>query len=131
MAEGEDLKRESEEEAVTPRDNVRSAQKQSGNGTPTDNAMSEYEEAELVWDEYKYRHEHIWGTLYKLTFTVAFLSVVPYLRPAIAIHLYPWSLLPMLLASVLSIAGAVMIRRELVVLNPKAYWKISMKFWKK
>ncbi|MDJ0879462.1 MAG: hypothetical protein QNI86_12665 [Halieaceae bacterium] len=121
MAEGEDLKRESEEEAVTPRENVRSAQNQSGNGTPTDDAMSEYEEAELVWDEYKYRHEHIWGTLYKLTFTVAFLSAVPYLRPDIAIHLYPVSLLPMCLAIVLSFTGAIMIHRELVVFKPVKY----------
>jgi hypothetical protein len=37
-------------------------------------------EAKLIWDEYKYRHEHVWKTIINLTAAVTALSIVPYLH---------------------------------------------------
>ena len=38
----------------------------------------------LIRDEYKYRHEHIWATIFKLTFSAVLISVVPYLHREVA-----------------------------------------------
>ena len=35
-----------------------------------------------LWEEYKYRHEHIWKLIFQLTTAVVALSVVPYLDTA-------------------------------------------------
>ena len=73
------------------------------------------DEATVVWDEYKYRHEHIWSTVYKLTYTVAFLGVIPYLDSRIALSLGIYIFLPGFLGAVLAVLGYLMIKRELCV----------------
>ena len=37
------------------------------------------EEAKLLWDEYKYRHEHCWTTLFRLTAAAVALGLAPYI----------------------------------------------------
>jgi hypothetical protein len=32
-----------------------------------------------IWDEYKYRHEHVWKLIFQLTAAVVALAIVPYL----------------------------------------------------
>jgi hypothetical protein len=36
------------------------------------------DDARYVWDEYRYRHEHIWGLIFKITAAVVAISIVPY-----------------------------------------------------
>jgi hypothetical protein len=73
------------------------------------------DDAELVWEEYKYRHEHIWSTVYKLTYTVSFLGALPYLNKELACDLGHLILAPCALGITLSIVGFIMIYRELQV----------------
>lgn len=40
-------------------------------------------EVTTIWDEYKYRHEHVWKTVFSLTGAVVLLSVIPYLYPRV------------------------------------------------
>lgn len=42
--------------------------------------MNTKEKIELLWAEYRYRHEHIWATIYKITTAVVTISIVPYLN---------------------------------------------------
>ena len=71
----------------------------------------------LIWDEYKYRHEHVWATIFKLTFAAALISVTPYLHREIACVLGFSILLLPLLAFSLSVFGYVRMDRELRVLD--------------
>lgn len=73
--------------------------------------------AELVWDEYKYRHTHIWNTVYRLTYTVAFLSALPYLDQTVTARLGSASLSAPLVAIALAAAGLLAAWRELQVLG--------------
>jgi len=38
---------------------------------------------ELIWNEYKYRHELCWNLLFKITLVTATLSIIPYLKDVI------------------------------------------------
>lgn len=38
----------------------------------------ELDKANLIWDEYKYRHEHIWKLIFQVTTAVIAVSIVPY-----------------------------------------------------
>ena len=42
------------------------------------------EKANLVWDEYKYRHEHCWKLIFQITAAVVIVSIVPYTNEKIA-----------------------------------------------
>ena len=44
-----------------------------------DNRDYELEKANLIWNEYKYRHEHIWKLLFQVTTAVIAVSIVPYI----------------------------------------------------
>lgn len=68
-----------------------------------------------VWPEYEYRHRHVWNNIYKLSFTVAFLSVVPYLHTGVVVK--NWAVWPPVLAIVLSAFGIIRAKRELMILD--------------
>ena len=70
-------------------------------------------EAEFLWDEYKYRHEHCWKTLFRLTASTVALSIIPYLQPDLVVVLEYWIALPPLLGLALIVFGMFRIRREL------------------
>lgn len=36
------------------------------------------EPAKLIWDEYKYRHEHVWKLIFQITVAVVVVSIIPY-----------------------------------------------------
>lgn len=48
---------------------------------------NDLEREKLIWDEYKYRHAHIWKTIFSLTGAMVLLSVVPYIKSDIIIKL--------------------------------------------
>ncbi|MDN6298329.1 MAG: hypothetical protein L0J54_09955 [Halomonas sp.] len=57
----------------------------------------------LLWDEYKYRHDHIWQKLFQITIAVVLLGAVPYLKPEITQVLEGWILIAPLLGSMLAL----------------------------
>ena len=52
--------------------------------------MAKTERQKVTWAEYEYRHEHIWKNVYKLTFSIGLLSVLPYLHRDVACVLEIW-----------------------------------------
>jgi hypothetical protein len=43
----------------------------------------ELAEARFLWDEYRYRHEHCWNLVFKITAAVVGILIIPYIRPDI------------------------------------------------
>jgi hypothetical protein len=55
--------------------------------------------AQVLWDEYKYRHELVWRVMLQITTAAVILSIAPYLAPKI---LFPYLGLWLLAAPVLA-----------------------------
>jgi hypothetical protein len=73
-------------------------------------------DADRVWDEYKYRHQHTWNTVFKLTLAVLAISVLPYTQETVVCVVgEPIVILPVV-AVLLSLFGSVVIFRELRIL---------------
>ncbi|WP_317933142.1 hypothetical protein [Halioxenophilus sp. WMMB6] len=88
----------------------------SGGGS-THSVIGDIEKESPYWPEYQYRHTHIWNNIYKLTFAVAFLSVVPYLYPKVVFVITWWAIWPPLLAFALALFGTFRAHRELIALG--------------
>ena len=75
---------------------------------------------EIVWDEYKYRHTHIWSTVYKTTAGVVALGIVPYLDLEKESRLVPIPalliLIPPILGLILAVFSLVRVTAELKLL---------------
>ncbi|GAB2715113.1 hypothetical protein [Halomonas garicola] len=69
----------------------------------------------LLWDEYKYRHDHIWQKLFQITIAVVLLGAVPYLKPDITQVLQSWILIAPLLGSMLALITLVLMHVELTL----------------
>jgi hypothetical protein len=48
------------------------------------------EKAKLIWDEYKYRHEHCWKLIFQITAAVVAVSVIPFTNTEVARSLRYW-----------------------------------------
>ncbi len=57
------------------------------------NFQHKTEELQYLWDVYKYRHDLVWRTIFKITFAVLFLSTIPYIEKWDSIHLDSLTLL--------------------------------------
>ncbi len=75
----------------------------------------QYDPHVLLWDEYKYRHDHIWQKLFQITIAVVLLGAVPYLKPEITQVLKGWILIAPLLGTVLSLITLVLMHFELTL----------------
>ena len=73
--------------------------------------------ADLIWDEYKYRHQHCWNTIFKLTLAVVAIAVLPFTQEKAVCALGGWILVLPALALALSSLGSVVVYRELRVLR--------------
>ncbi|SHM08705.1 hypothetical protein [Vreelandella subglaciescola] len=69
----------------------------------------------LLWDEYKYRHDHIWQKLFQITIAVVVLGAVPYLKPEITQVLKGWILIAPLLGSMLALITLALMHFELTL----------------
>ena len=78
---------------------------------------NDFEKAKLVWDEYKYRHEHCWKLIFQITAAVVIVSVVPYTDETIARKLGYWTVLLPSLGIALALFSIRRIYKEL------ALWK--------
>lgn len=74
-----------------------------------------YDPHVLLWDEYKYRHDHIWQKLFQITIAVVVLGSVPYLKPEITQVLKGWILIAPLLGTVLTLITLVLMHFELTL----------------
>lgn len=74
-----------------------------------------YDPQALLWDEYKYRHDHIWQKLFQITIAVVLLGAVPYLKPEITQVLKNWILIAPLLGSMLALITLVLMHFELTL----------------
>ncbi|NLJ92716.1 MAG: hypothetical protein GX324_06625 [Aeromonadales bacterium] len=74
-----------------------------------------YDPYVLLWDEYKYRHDHIWQKLFQITIAVVLLGAVPYLKPEITQVLQSWILIAPLLGSMLALITLVLMHFELTL----------------
>ena len=75
------------------------------------------EKATLIWDEYKYRHEHCWKLLFQITAAVVIVSVAPYTNEKVAMALGNRIILLPLLGIILTAFSYLRVKKEL------ALWK--------
>jgi hypothetical protein len=72
---------------------------------------------ELVWDEYKYRHDLCWRLLFQLTAAVVTLNVVPYVAEGVADKLGYWILAAPAVGLLLALTGWRRLRGEHALLD--------------
>ena len=65
------------------------------------------------WEEYKYRHNHIWQLIFRFTAAVVLISVIPYLEPNVAGILGYGILITPVLAFLLVVYVLLVLRNEL------------------
>ncbi|MDN6320228.1 MAG: hypothetical protein ACTHYN_15460 [Marinobacter sp.] len=70
---------------------------------------------ELLWDEYKYRHDHIWKKLFQITIAIVLLGSVPYLKPEVTQVLQNWILIAPLLGCILVLISLLLMHFELTL----------------
>ena len=75
------------------------------------------EPAKLIWDEYKYRHEHIWKLIIQITVAVVIISVIPYSQPHISERLREAVVLLPIVGFALTSLGLVRLDSELQILE--------------
>jgi hypothetical protein len=71
---------------------------------PNDANLSDIpvQKAQVLWNEYKYRHDLVWRVLFQVTAAAVILSVAPYLAPPeVVYYLRLWLLAAPVLAFVL------------------------------
>lgn len=85
--------------------------------------MDNEKEHALLWEEYRYRHTHIWSTTYKVTSAVAAVSLVPYLKPDVVEKLGLFALSLPAIAVGLAVFGLSRLSREL-----RLFGKIKRKY---
>jgi lysylphosphatidylglycerol synthetase-like protein (DUF2156 family) len=79
---------------------------------------------DVLWEEYKYRHEKVWGIIFRTTTAAVVLSVIPYLNLEVVSGLVWWILLVPLLAVVLVGFALRVIENEMDLLS-----RITDKVW--
>ena len=72
--------------------------------------------SERIWDEYKHRHDLCWNLIFRLTYVVVIISVVPYIKPDVAQKLEHWIVALPLVGIALTVFGLFRLRKELDIL---------------
>ena len=75
------------------------------------------EPAKLIWDEYKYRHEHVWKLIFQITIAVVVISIIPYSQVHIGEKLKELVVLLPLLGFALTLFGLFRLDSELKILE--------------
>jgi hypothetical protein len=81
------------------------------------------EVTDLLWDEYKYRHEHCWKVVFQITAALVVLSVIPYTEKEVVLVLGRGIIAMPLLALALIVFSFLIMWRELALFTKikKAY----------
>ena len=74
-------------------------------------------ERDRLWDEYKYRHTHVWSLVFRLTLAVVAISIVPYTQPRVASTVQEGILLLPAVAVLLTAIAAFQVHREIKILS--------------
>ena len=74
-------------------------------------------ERKLIWDEYKYRHKHIWTTVFTVTIAATAIAIIPYSQQEIAIILKEKILVLPAVAIALILFSFFRMWRELKIFN--------------
>ena len=90
------------------------------------------DELAYVWRQYEYRHDLCWRAVYKVTFAVVTLAIVPYPRPDLTRELGWCALVAPCIASVLAILGYFFARNELELFAKAklAHYEMQDRFWR-
>jgi hypothetical protein len=76
------------------------------------------QKAQVLWNEYKYRHDLVWRVIFQVTASAVILSVTPYLAPEnVVYYLRVWLLAAPVLASVLAIFSMRVVDNEQDILD--------------
>lgn len=75
------------------------------------------ESAKLIWDEYKYRHEHCWKLIFQITVAVVIISVIPYSQVHIGAKLKQWIVILPSVGFALTLFGLFRLNSELKILE--------------
>jgi hypothetical protein len=81
-------------------------------GSPS---SAELDYVTYLWNEYQYRHQLCWNTVYKLTVAVVVLGVIPYARDDLSQQLRHYTLVPPVLAALLAGFGIFVAKNELTL----------------
>jgi hypothetical protein len=73
--------------------------------------------AELLWSEYRYRHDHIWKVLFQLTAATVLLAIAPYIQTQITRVVSYWVLALPILGIFLLLFGTLLLREELLLFS--------------
>ena len=89
------------------------------------------DELSQLWNEYQYRHDLVWRVTLRLTFVVAFLSIIPYANDSLSTKMGKWMLVPPGLSVLLAIFGSVVIANEYQLLRmiKEAYRCLQREFF--
>jgi hypothetical protein len=89
------------------------------------------EELAYVWGEYVYRHDLCWRAVYKVTFAVVALAIVPYPKEDLTRALGVGALIPPLIAAVLAAFGILVVHNELKIFakTKLAHHSMQNRFW--
>ena len=80
-------------------------------------ANYERNEATLVWEEYRYRHDHCWQTIFRLTTATVALGALPYAQKEVTCVI-GWGMLMLPFVGILLLVfGLLRINRELKALS--------------
>ena len=75
----------------------------------------EHQDKDRLWDEYKYRHQHCWNMVFKLTAGVVLISIIPYTQREVACVLNWFAVALPIVAIALGVFGYKRMQRELDV----------------
>jgi hypothetical protein len=90
------------------------------------------EQLAYVWREYEYRHGLCWRAVYKVTFAVVTVAIVPYAKPEFMRAIGWWTLALPVLASFLAGLGFLFVRNELWLFakTKLAHHDMQDRFWR-
>ena len=75
------------------------------------------EPAKLIWDEYKYRHEHCWKLIFQITIAVVIISIIPYSQVHVGERLKERIVLLPLVGFALTLFGLARLNGEMKILD--------------
>ena len=89
------------------------------------------DELPYLWDEYQYRHDLVWRVALRLSFVVAFLSVIPWVNDSLTMKIGRLMLVLPGLSVVLAILGSAVIVNEyrLLLMIKDAYRRLQGDFF--
>ena len=82
------------------------------------NAINSLADAQFIWDEYKYRHEHIWKLIFQITTAVIAVSIVPYISNEAIVKTLRWFIVALpAIGAILVVFGWARLSKEMYAMG--------------